>query len=196
MINLAHIIDVPSGPHKLPNPWLIPSGAAERVSVWPSHPSRRANGRRRSATRIAFGVVWHRGCVPEWIDAGLDLYPTICDLARVTAPQGLRGLSILPLLEGRQSTWRKNLICETEFASNAGGMGIRGRAVRDNRYKYVCYSEGGRREQLFDLLKDPGESLNLIAVPEMAERLRGFRESLADWCRGTGDNFPVPGTSP
>lgn len=153
------------------------------------------------ATKVPFivslpGVGGDRVDREHLIDAGLDLYPTICELARVTAPQGLRGLSILSLLEGGQSTWRKNLICETEFASNAGGMGIDGRAVRDDRYKYLCYSEGARREQLFDLLKDPGESLNLIAVPEMAERVRGFRESLSDWCRETGDNFPVPGASP
>ncbi len=128
------------------------------------------------------------------VNAGLDLYPTLCDYARLPLPGHLRGRSLRPLLEQTQpAAWRNELVCETEFANNAGGMGITGRALRTQRYKYICYSQGQRREQLFDLEKDPGETLNLAAVPEMAAVLQDHRRRLADWCRQTADRFPVPG---
>ncbi|HPA17991.1 MAG TPA: sulfatase-like hydrolase/transferase [Verrucomicrobiae bacterium] len=153
------------------------------------------------ATRVPFvittpGMRAGRVDRDHLIDAGLDLYPTLCDFARVKPPPHLRGRSVRPLLEDAASaSWREHVVCETEFAANSGGMGISGRLVRTGRYKYICYSEGGRREQFFDIQKDPGESLNLIGVPELAAGIREHRERLARWCRETGDAFPVPGTA-
>lgn len=127
------------------------------------------------------------------INAGLDLYPTLCDFARVKPPANLRGQSVLPLLgDPAPGRWREHVVCETEFANNAGGMGITGRAVRSAGHKYICYSAGVRREQFFDMEKDPGETLNLIGVPEMQSRIQEHRQRLAEWCRETADSFQAP----
>lgn len=150
------------------------------------------------ATRVPFVI-----CAPGFeggkvdkeylIDAGLDLYPTVCELAGVEKPSHLRGRSVLSLMRG-PAPWRTHLVCETEFANNAGGLGIFGRMVRDNRFKYICYSQGARREQLFDLVKDPGETLNLAAAPEMLATVRGLRDQLVKWAQETGDTPVMPAT--
>lgn len=128
------------------------------------------------------------------VNSGLDLYPTLCDFAGVAAPKHVRGQSLRPLLaESPPAAWRGWLVTETEFANNAGGIGVTGRVVRTARYKYICYSQGARREQLFDMAKDPGETLNLARAAEAQEVLQEHRQHLAEWCRQTKDAFPVPG---
>ncbi|MFJ4670310.1 sulfatase family protein [Kitasatospora purpeofusca] len=71
-----------------------------------------------------------------------------------------------------------------------------GRMVRDERHKYVCYAWGDHREQLFDLVEDPGEMVNLAADARNAALLDRFRALLTEHCAGTGDPFgrfvPVP----
>lgn len=85
---------------------------------------------------------------------------------------------------------------ETEFAAGAGRKptGIRGRMVRTARYKYVVYSEGAHREQLFDLGADAGETHNLVAEPAARDILRGHRQWLAQWAQRTRDDFPAAET--
>jgi len=127
------------------------------------------------------------------VNAGLDLFPTFCDFAGVEAPKHLRGRSVRPLLDAAPAReWPDFVVCETEFASNAGGLGITGRAVRTARHKYICYSEGARREQFFDLEKDPGETMNLIRGPEFRPLGEEHRRRLAQWCRENRDSFPLP----
>lgn len=61
-------------------------------------------------------------------------------------------------------------------------------AVRDGQYLYL-ESDGGRRE-LYDLIEDPGETVNLIdQQPEVAARLAGY---LAEWREQTPVFVPSP----
>ena len=63
------------------------------------------------------------------------------------------------------------------------------RMVRSERYKYVAYDTGKRREWLSDMLADPGEMTNLVDSVKHAAALKQHREYLADWCERTGDGF-------
>jgi choline-sulfatase len=106
------------------------------------------------------------------VSNGLDLLPTVCDYAGVTPPKGLLGRTIRPLAEGKKGlSWRDHLVVETKA----------GRMVRTDRYKYVIYDSGKRREQLTDLAADPGETKNLAADPAHQDALRHHRKLLADW---------------
>ena len=59
----------------------------------------------------------------------VDLVPTICDLAGIPAPPDVRGRSLRPLLDGRESVeWRDDVYYSFYYT---------GRAVRTERYKYV-----------------------------------------------------------
>ncbi len=128
-----------------------------------------------------------RGVVDDHpVSSGLDMIPTLLDLAGLSAPAKLRGQSVRPIIEGKPARLREYAVTETAIA-RAGG-----RTVRTARYKYIVYSDGGRREQFFDLVEDPGEMRNLIAEASAAGELARHRRLLADWCKRTGDDFEVP----
>lgn len=103
------------------------------------------------------------------VSNGLDLLPTLCDLAGVKAPAGLPGRSLRPLLGGKsRSEWREYLMIETEF----------GRAIVDERYKYTLYDAAGLEETLFDMQKDPGEMKNLAGLAGYRKVIEKMRMTL------------------
>ena len=64
--------------------------------------------------------------------------------------------SIVPLLENPDTTWTKPAVIEFR-RGNA--------AVRDKRYRFIRYANGG--EELYDHQKDPSEWHNLADQPEL-----------------------------
>jgi arylsulfatase A-like enzyme len=111
-------------------------------------------------------------------EAGLDLIPTMCDFAGIPVPEKLKGRSVRPLAEGKETaSWRETLVTESEGA----------RMLRSARYKYVRYSAGS--EQLMDLEVDPGEMINLAKDPKSAPVLEEHRRLLKEWQNATKDTL-------
>lgn len=105
------------------------------------------------------------------VSNGLDLVPTLCDYAGIQIPNGLSGLSLRPLTEGRQpDSWRTSLHLESEF----------GRMIVTTRYKYMLYDQGADREQLIDLQSDPGEMRNASRDAENKAALLEHRKIFKD----------------
>ncbi len=125
------------------------------------------------------------------VSTGLDLLPTVCDYAGAAVPHYALGASLRPLVEGRQSArpWRDCVFAETAFCEFDKPTGIRGRMARTARYKYIVYSAGQRREQLFDLEEDPGEMRNLASSPAHVGVLQDHRQRLQEWLLAIGDPF-------
>ncbi len=125
------------------------------------------------------------------VSNGLDLIPTLCDYAGITSPEALTGASLRPLIQGKTGhPWRSHLVVETEFCPWDDTFGIMGRMIRNDRYKYVVYSHGGEREQLFDLQQDPGETENRIHQSDLQPVVERLRQTLREHCRDTQDGFP------
>lgn len=125
------------------------------------------------------------------VGAGQDLMPTLCDYAGAGVPEGVRGASLRPLaLDDPPKTWRDALVAETEFQFRGEGSGIFGRMLRTQGHKYIVYSHGRNREQLFDLENDPGEMNDLTLDPEARPVLEDHRRRIAAWGVETGDTFP------
>lgn len=122
---------------------------------------------------IAPGLLDERHLVSN----GLDLLPTLCDYAGIAPPQGLQGLSLRPLMEGRATDWRTHVATESEDC----------RMIRTRRHKYCAYRGGVRREMLLDLDEDPGETRNLADAPEYRHVLAEHRALMAEWLARTGD---------
>lgn len=140
--------------------------------------------------------VTHAGSVDSdhLVSNGLDLMPTLCDYAGIEPPAGLEGKSIRPLIEGRNpDNWRKFVVSETDLHHKYGEPDHNcGRMLRTSGYKYIVYSKGSLREQLFDMEKDPGEMNNLAVNPDYKDTLQRHRRLLAGWCKQTNDFFIVP----
>ena len=91
------------------------------------------------------------------INNGIDLLPTLCDLAGAAPPAGLPGRSFTRLAQGVPAPgWREFTVSET----------VAGRMLRSSRYKYCVYHHAGVSEELLcDLHDDPLETVNLAASP-------------------------------
>ncbi len=126
---------------------------------------------------MAGAGVKHRNVVDtRLVSNGLDLLPTFCDAAGLEPPAGLMGSSLRPLLEGDAATeWRSVLPVESEM----------GRMIVYEHYKYMLHHEGEHREQLIDLLTDPGEMRNALNDPQHRGLVADLRESFANV-------FPAP----
>lgn len=121
------------------------------------------------------------------VSMGLDLLPTVCDYAGIALPEGLTGLSLRELAEGREpATWRDAVYAETMISV---GKKLAARMVRTNQFKYAVYEWGQYREQLMDLERDPGEMVNLAVESRYADVLQEHRRLLWEWCHATGDTF-------
>ncbi len=101
----------------------------------------------------------------------VDLYPTLCELAGLTPPQGLDGASFVPAL--------KNPAAKTkEAVFHVFPRGPRmGRAVRTERYRLVEWKAIGEPSEnavfeLYDYESDPDETRNLAGdKPEVVAQL-------------------------
>ena len=100
----------------------------------------------------------------------LDIYPTLCDLLGIEAPESVEGLSFKPVIENQVTTTRKTLY----FAYTD-----KIRSVKDDRYKLMEFvHEGQKTSLLFDLENDPWELANLIGTAGYAETTEGLRKEL------------------
>lgn len=100
-----------------------------------------------------------------------DLMPTLLDLAGLPVPEGLRGISLRPALDGGDLP-RRDLYFESLAGSlNYGWAELRG--VRSGRWKLIDSSD----PELYDLEEDPEERINLAGLE--AERVQDLRAALA-----------------
>ncbi|MFY9488914.1 MAG: sulfatase [Solirubrobacterales bacterium] len=164
------------------------------------------------------------GRVLDAMVSHLDLYPTICDLSQIAHPEWLRGHSLLPLVQREAVEINDSLFSEMTFHAAYEPQ----RAVRTRRYKYIRRFDNGHAgqvmpnvddgltkdflvehgwakqavepEQLFDLILDPAEAVNLIDRPECGEVADELRSQLDRWMIETEDPLldgpiaPKPGT--
>lgn len=100
------------------------------------------------------------GTVSRHISAFWDVMPTLCELARVSRPANIDGVSLAPVFYG-EGAWEEHKYLYWEF----GGW----KALRKGKWKLHVR---GRRKELYDLDTDIGERKNLAADrPEVVAEL-------------------------
>ena len=105
------------------------------------------------------------------VSNGLDILPTLCDMAGIEPPQGLTGRSLAPVLENPQAQdWRHHIFMENQL----------GYMIHTGRYKYELDDKKGDkiREVFTDLQVDPGETCNMINDSKYAQIILELREEL------------------
>lgn len=120
---------------------------------------------------------------------GTDIIPTICGFTGVKAPAYLKGMDLSKRIADPARLQRDTLVIETDFFDNEEWLGISGRAVITRDFKYIVYSKGKIKEQLFDLSKDPGEMINQAIDPRFRQKLTAMRSYLKHWSKANGDAF-------
>ena len=169
-----------------------------------------------SLTRVPLIVSW-----PGQVEAGvrdgsmanlIDVVPTLLQLQGLETPRSMQGeplptvtdatprdatfseygsggpLFTMADLEKLPKPWgRKTLIDTLQWREAAG----RCKMVRTREWKYV-HDSMGDRDELYDLVNDPHELLNVVDEEKNRDVLADMRLRLADWSIGTEDSPPVP----
>ncbi|WP_420111239.1 sulfatase [Pseudactinotalea sp.] len=155
-----------------------------------------------------------QGAVVDQLVSHLDVLPTVYELAGIPQPPWLQGVTLAPLLEDPEAPIRAEVFGEITYH---GANYLPVRTVRTRRFRYIrrfprgageehrvlSSVDGGRSrhyfattpgldpqmpdEQLFDCLRDPGESVNLIDEPEYSKALDDLRARLDRWMVDTDD---------
>ncbi|MBE7489759.1 MAG: Choline-sulfatase [bacterium] len=106
----------------------------------------------------------------------IDLFPSLCDLAGIEPYDFLDGSSFLPALKGAPLEPGREVFAEYADYGIHSPM----RMIRNERYKLIyCHQQD---PLLFDLVDDPGETVNRANDPELADTVRSMKERLlSDW---------------
>jgi arylsulfatase A-like enzyme len=118
-----------------------------------------------------------------------DFYPTLLELAGLPSrtEQHLDGISLVPILEGRDSLLPRPFFWHYPHYGNQGGSP--GSAIRRGNFKLIEFYEDSRVE-LYDMDLDIGEQSDLSQTrPFLARELRG---ELRAWLEEVGAIYPKP----
>lgn len=104
----------------------------------------------------------------------VDLYPTLCELCRLTPPAYLEGTSFVPLLREPDRPWKKAVFsCLTDYSTVS---------VRTPAFRFIQRSAGPN--ELYDLRRDPAEDRNLAQDPDAQAMVAEMQELLRAGWRG------------
>lgn len=150
-----------------------------------NHPLRAGKGNTyEGGTRVPLVVSWP-GVVPadslsEAVSISYDWFPTFLEAAGVKAPDGwpVDGKSLLPALRG-QAFERGPIFCNLPHCVLHVGH-FANAWVRDGKWKLLRFfhtgPDGKDEFELYDLSRDPGETINLAARhPVVVKRLAGVQ---------------------
>ncbi len=122
---------------------------------------------------VAPGARWN-GRSTARVVQNLDIYPTLAALCGLTAPAGVEGRSLVPLLEDPAASW--DVPAFSVWSED--GKTFHGVAVRTERWRYAEFGpDGTNGAMLFDERNDPLELMNLADEPRLAP-VRGELSSL------------------
>ena len=108
----------------------------------------------------------------------VDLYPTICSLANLDAPDHLEGESLLSLIARNEPESRQLAFSQYSRFNDQ----YHGYAVRDRRFRLVNWVDTKTKEtihrELYDHENDPGETNNVAEVNKYSEFLFRLENAL------------------
>ena len=120
-----------------------------------------------------------RGDITELVQ-NIDYGPTILDLAGISLPEDMHGISMLPLLKGEHPVnWRKALYYHF-YEYPAEHMVKRHYGVRTERYKLIHFYNDIDVWELYDLKNDPAEMYNIYGRPGTEEVTAELKTTLLD----------------
>ena len=105
-------------------------------------------------------------------------------MAGVTPGKQLQGKSWVPIFTGKAKAWRSSLLVEyysDKVFPRIVNMGYK--AVRNQRYKYIHYTELKGMNELYDLVTDPYELHNLINDPAMNGTIKEIFYMVQSFCK-------------
>jgi arylsulfatase A-like enzyme len=123
--------------------------------------------------------------------ASVDIYPTLCGLAKISVPKHCSGRDFSSLMRGDNRFQKADMV----FLMNDQGPANRQevnvqtyRGVRTATHTYAVQLDG--RWCLYDNKADPYQMKNLVKDPANKALIEKFDKALIEWSKSTGDSFP------
>ncbi len=131
------------------------------------------------STRTPWIIRWPGKVEPGSVDgehfiSGIDLMPTLLDMAGIEPPEGMDGFSFKPLLFGRKQQGRQMVF--TQFHQTSARNRYPMRAVEDERFRYI-YNPWSDGERIFKNESQSGRSMKAMLAAGQTDK------GIADRCR-------------
>lgn len=120
----------------------------------------------------------------------VDIYPTLVDACGLAMPEGLEGMSMIPLMKEPKRKWKKAAFSQyprpVSYNFTKSKPKIMGYSIRTQRYRYTEWQRFKKGEvvarELYDYEVDEHEKVNLAEKSEMAGKVKEFGAILnAGW---------------
>ncbi|MEI6344373.1 MAG: sulfatase [Verrucomicrobiota bacterium] len=127
----------------------------------------------------------------------VDIYPTLSELAGLSLPSHLEGVSTKPLLENLNLPWKSAAFSQYPRSHEAThGVDLMGYSMRTDRYRFTVWVHEDDHSkvdaiELYDETTDPQENTNVAKDPANADIVKNL---MAQWQKGWQGNKP-PTTS-
>lgn len=127
----------------------------------------------------------------------VDIYPTISELAGLTLPAPLEGVSLKPLLANPSLPWKSAAF--SQYPRKLKGKGaLMGYTMRTDRYRLTVWADRADRSkidaiELYDHKDDPQENTNISGDPGKAELVASL---LKQWQEGWKAAKPAAQSAP
>ncbi len=119
------------------------------------------------------------GDVKEMVQ-NIDYAPTFLELAGVPVPKDIQGMSLQPLLQGKNvKNWRKSLYYHY-YEYPAEHSVCRHYGIRTERYSLIHFYNDINTWELYDIKKDPESMHNLYGKPGTEKLTRKLKKQLLD----------------
>ena len=155
------------------------TGGADTEYFNSAYPFRTEHGRTKGfvyegGIRVPFIISWKGKIIPgtsDHISAFHDVFPTLCDLARLERPKYLDGISLIPTIFQNEEQ-RVHDYLYWEFPSYSGQQAVRmgpWKGIRKNIF------QGNLDIELYNLEEDPEEQQNVAELnPEIISQILGI----------------------
>lgn len=111
--------------------------------------------------------------VDERMVLNIDLGPTFLDVAGLPPSASMHGNSFLPLIEGKETNWRKAFVYEY-FVDPPAPQTPTTFGLRTETHSYMTYPGVWDQYELYDLEHDPHQTHNLLGTIEMGKSYGSF----------------------
>ncbi len=119
----------------------------------------------------------------------VDVLPTILELNGMPGAQKMDGLSLLPILQGKTPN-RKSIFIQYD---GNGSLGSAQRCIVKGNYKLIVdMFQNEKYVELYDVSKDPKETVNLMFDQKFSPIAGELIAELAAYMKNSGDRLSIP----
>lgn len=127
-------------------------------------------------------------CVEQPVELR-DVLPTFLEASGAAVPDDMDGRPVQNLLCREGAPWRRWIEMEHAECYSPDNYWC---ALSDGKTKYIRFFRSGK-EQLFDLEKDPEETVELSGNRKYARRLKEAREAMVEYLSERGEEWVKDG---